>query len=303
MLPINITPNTEKNIDTISKIAANASKFGIVIGGMFVILYSLKIDHFPQDLSIGDSILFAMAAICFGIIYTLFIGCLLALGIFTSPATKYIGSKILTLLKKFKNKSTLKSSKKIEFAPFDANTIAPSFIALALILALGQKEHTLYFTLPIQSLGLYIFYSLYRACGIKIKEINSISNSPIEIKEKNDLSKINDLETLKKAQLFFLAFTYLFPLLFGGIFGQLLETTMRVANVRVEKCITYIKEPYSSLIPNHIANAENPLKDYKKFNDVKILLKGFGKTTVIEYSENGLLKKLEIPNDQIIIQQ
>ena len=267
---------------------------------IFVISYSLKINHFPQDLSIGDSILFAMAAICFGIIYTIFVGCLLSLGITISPITKFIGRKCLIILKKTRK---IEPKRKIEFAPFEINSIGPSLIAVVAILILGQKEFVLYLTLPMQALGLYIFYSLYRDCGLRIKKITALSNSPIELEKTRDLSKLGNLEALKKAQLLLFAFIYMFPLVFGGIFGQLLETTMTMANVRVDKCTTYIKEPYANLIPNNTNNKENPLNGYKKFNNVKILFKGFGKTTVVEYHENNLLRKLEIPNDQIIIQQ
>ena len=67
------TSPLERNVESVSKIVALASKFGVLVGGVCVISYSLRINHFPQDLSVGDGILFLMAAACFGVIYIFYL--------------------------------------------------------------------------------------------------------------------------------------------------------------------------------------------------------------------------------------
>jgi adenylate kinase len=42
---------------------------------------------------------------------------------------------------------------------------------------------------------------------------------------------------------------------------------------------------------------------YIKFDKVIVLFRGFGKTTVISFVDKGTKKQLEIPNDQLIVNQ
>ena len=80
----------EKNLNLLSACLSIAFKFGVFTGGSCVILYSLRIGHFPQDLSLGDGILFLMAAACFGIVYIFFTISLISLGMLISPLIKII---------------------------------------------------------------------------------------------------------------------------------------------------------------------------------------------------------------------
>ena len=42
----------EKNLKSVVKLAQAASKLGVLIGGICVVWYSLRIGYFPQDLTI-----------------------------------------------------------------------------------------------------------------------------------------------------------------------------------------------------------------------------------------------------------
>ncbi|MNG25369.1 hypothetical protein D3C84_1102100 [compost metagenome] len=76
---------------------------------------------------------------------------------------------------------------------------------------------------------------------------------------------------------------------------------MRAAHVRVDNSIIYVKEPYSSLIPANLEMTSGSIPDgYKKFRGILISFKGFGKTTVINFTENKKTRKLEIPNESLI---
>lgn len=295
-----IPPTLEKNIDAISKIATISSKFGVIIGSICVIIYSLRINHFPQDLSLGDGLLFIMTAACFGIVYIFFTISLLSLGITISPIIKFIIKLIIkgiNLLKK--QKSELAHA----LAPFRWLAVIFGLFAIYLILILGNKDPTAYWTLPLISLGLYLFYSIYTSSGSKIKKINNIRNSLVHTKEKENSTHFHDIEKLQSQQIFSLVSILAIPLLSSGVSGQLLDAAMQMAHIRIEKAIIHIKEPYSELLPKALVSKDqNISKDYTKFNEVKILFNGFGKTTVISFTDAGETRRLEIPNESIIIE-
>lgn len=290
----------EQNFESLTKILTAASKIGIFVGGTCVIVYSLNIGHFPQDLSIGDGLLFLMAAGCFGVIYVFFVASLVGLGIFFSPLTRTVAQIIIRMLTFFRKR---KPKQIYEFAPFQWTSVLFALFALMLIYALGLRDSSVRWNLPLLSVALYFFYSIYRASGIKIRKINEIQDSIVHSNEKDDIFQFGSTENLRKAQLFSLSVMLLFPLVFGGVFSQLLDAAMRAAHVRVENATIYVKEPYSSLIPKSAATAiKNVPTTYTKFDGVLILFKGFGKTTVISFKDGNISRKLEIPNEQLIVE-
>lgn len=310
------TSSLEKNIESISKIFTAASKFGVLVGGICVIAYSLRIDHFPQDLSAGDGLLFLMTAACFGFIYMFFTASLVALGISISPG-------IRAILKLFAWAIGLARKRKVnfahEFAPFEWIAILLALFSIILIWALGSQDSDAYWNLPLLSATLYLAYSIFWSCGNKIRKIEHIKGSALHTDEKEYVARIGDVEKLRKLQLFSLASILFMPLVFGGVSGQLLDAAMRTAHIRIEKSIIYVKEPYSSLLPKSAEfglNTSNPStppsspaatshitpKDYTAFDKTIVLFTGFGKTTVVSFHDAGATKKLEIPNDHIIIE-
>ncbi len=292
-------PSLEQNLESVSKIVTAASKLGVLVGGACVIGYSLKIDHFPQDLSVGDGLLFLMAATCFGVIYVFFIASLVALGITTSPAMR-VAFKFVSWI------VTLLSKRKVdpahELEPFEWSSVLFALFSIIIILALGSKDSNAYWKLPLLSVVLYLFYSIYMSCGKKIRAIEQITNSALHTKEKGTVARIGDVTNLKKVQLFSLATILLIPLVLGGVSGQLLDAAMRAAHVRIENSIIYVKEPYSSLLPKSVeATNLNTPKNYTAFDKTAVLFTGFGKTTVISFQDGSAKKKLEIPTDHIIV--
>lgn len=152
----------EKNIESVSKAATTASKFGMLIGGICVVSYSLKINHFPQDLSVGDGLLFLMAAACFGVIYFFFIASLVSLGVTFSPITRFVFEKIVWVTNKFR-KHELEPVHTL--APFEWPAALFALASIVIIFALGSQDSTAYFNLPLLSIALYFFYSIYQSSG------------------------------------------------------------------------------------------------------------------------------------------
>ena len=310
------TSSFEKNLELISKITTAASKFGVLVGGVCVIGYSLRIDHFPQGLSAGDGLLFLMAAACFGLIYIFFTASLVALGISASPGIRVIFKLIVWAITLFRKR---KINFAYELAPFEWLAVLFALFSIVIILALGSHDSDVYWNLPLLSITLYLVYSIFRSIGNKIRKIERIKNSALHTEEKENVAKIGDVENLKKLQLFCLAIILFMPLVLGGVSGQLLDAAMRAAHVRIEKPVIYVKEPYSSLIPKSAAvsqnasnssllpksvaaTSQNTPKEYTAFDKTIVLFTGFGKTTVVSFQEEGATRKLEIPNDHIIVE-
>ena len=291
----------ERNIESVSKIAAFASKFGVLVGGVCVIAYSLRINHFPQGLSVGDGVLFIMAAACFGVIYVLFIFGLVALGVFMSPGIRVIVRFIARGIKVFRKRTIVPI---YSLAPFSWFSVVPAFISVVFIAGLGKKDSIAFWNLPLLSVALYFFYSIYTSSASKIKDIATLNNSILHTKGKEYSELLGDPEILRSSQLFSITMILIIPLCIGGVSGQLLDATMRLAHVRIEKSVIYVKEPYASLLPKTlIAKSQNTLKDYVAYDGTIVLFKGFGKTTVIYFQDGIASRKLEIPNDQLIIEE
>lgn len=294
------TSSLEKNIESVSKIAATASKFGILFGGICIITYSLRINHFPQDISVGDGLLFLMAAACFGVIYIFFTASLVSLGIALSPAIRAVFNVFFWGVNLFRKR---KAEPAHTFAPFQWSAVLFALFSVFLILALGSQDSTAYWNLPMLSVGLYLFYSVYVSSGNKIKKIEAVKNTVLHTDEKENVVRLGDPEKLRRGQLFSLATILVLPLFFGGVSGQLLDAAMRAAHVRVEKPVIYVKEPYSSLLPKALTSkSQNAPKDYTAFDGTVVLFKGFGGTTVVSFPDGTATRKLEIPNDQLIIE-
>jgi len=284
----------------VSKIATAISKFGVLVGSVCVISYSLRISHFPQDLSLGDGLLLLMAAACFGVIYVLFIASLVSLGITMSPAIRVVFKLFVWVVNRF---SKRKAEPVHSLAPFEWFAVLLALFSVVFILVLGSQDSTAYWNLPMLSVGLYLIYSVYVSNGNKIKRIEMVYNAVLHTEEKENITQLGDPEKLRRGQLFCLATIFVLPLVLGGVSGQILDAAMRSANVRIEKAVVYVKEPFSSLLPKSlISKSQNSPKDYTAYDGLVILFKGFGKTTVVSFFDGNGTRKLEIPNDQLIIE-
>lgn len=224
------TSSFEKNIESVSKIATTVSKFGILVGGVCVITYLQRINHFPQDLSFGDGLLFLMAAAYFGMIYVFFIACLVSLGVTLSPAIRVVFNVFVWGVNLFRKR---KAEPLHMLAPFQWSSVIFALFSVFIIQTLGSQDSTAYWNLPMLSVGLYFFYSVYVSSGSKIKKIETVNNSILYTYEKESVAQLGDPEKLRRMQLFSLTTILMMPLFIGGVSGQLLDAAMRTAHVRV----------------------------------------------------------------------
>jgi hypothetical protein len=288
------------NIELVSKIVGSASKFGVLVGSVCIVSYLLRINHFPQEVSAGDGLLVLMAAACFGAIYILLVASLVALGITLSPLIRVVSTLLTWGVGKLQKR-------KVELvhplAPFEWWAALLAMFSVLIIAVLGRHDSTAYWNLPLLSVGLYLFYSVYVSSASKIKQIKQIEGSALLTEEKQRVAQFGDCDKLRAAQLISIGIVVLAPLVAGGVSGQLLDAAMRSAHVRIEKPVIYVKEPYTSLLPKSLASKMSQIapKEYSAFEGVVVLFKGFGKTTVISFPDGDITRKLEVPNDAIII--
>jgi hypothetical protein len=291
----------ENHFDTFGKVIGALLKCGIFVGSTCVVAYSLRIGRFPQGLTLGDSLLLLMAAICFGAVASIFIYSLVGLGITLSPLVRmtfWVASKLVP-----------KFAKSIKDAPY---TLAPlswfaafgALFAILIIFALAQRDVSSAWNLPLLSIALYFIYSVYASAGNQLVKLLAIVDSPVESTLKADYGtrdKISKLKTARWAAPLCIVAVSLFA---GGATGEVLDASMRAAKIRIESPIIYVKQPYSSLMPKALVNAglQAPT-GYITYEGVSILFHGFGTVTVLAFEDGHRHRTLDIPNEYIIIER
>lgn len=290
----------EDNFDKFGKVIALLLKFGIFVGGACVVAYSLRIGRFPQGLTLGDSLLLVMAAICFGAVMGIFIFSLIGLGVMLSPLVRlvfFIASKLAPKFAKTINDAPYKLAPISWFAAFG------SIFAFLIIIQLAQRDISLAWNLPLLSIGLYFMYSVYVSSGNQLVELARIVESPVETSWQGDYRTLHKMSKLKASRWIAPLFIVTIPLLFGGATGEVLDASMRAAKVRIESPVVYLKQPYSSLMPKMlITSTLQAPAGYVVYKGVTILFHGFGKTTVLAFADGRRRRILDVPNEYIIVE-
>jgi len=296
-----VISSLESTAESLLKLIGAALKFSIGLGSACVIIYALRVGHFPQGLTLGDGLLFLLAASCFGIVYAMFVGCMISLGICLSIVTRPLFNFTYEYIKK-----KTRSSKKIayELAPFHCGAIPFAVLAILLIWGFGRHDNVAYWNLPLLSVALYILYSVVKASGTQYRGHERLLNTVIETLEKDSLQRSGDAGKAKTAYLVCLSSIMLLPLLVGGVSGQLMDGAMRIAQVRIEHATIYVKAPYNALLPDELTIKKTKVPEgYKAYTGVTVQFRGFGNTTVILFSDEDFKRQLDIPNDQIIVEK
>lgn len=296
-----VISSLESTAETLLKLTGTALKFSIALGSACVIIYALRVGHFPQGLTLGDGLLFLLAASCFGFVYVMFVGCLVSLGICLSVVVRPILNFVFKYIRKRVNP---KKEIAHELALFHWGAIPFALVAVVLIWTFGQREIVAYWNLPLLSVALYIFYSIAKSAGAQYRRHERLLNSVIVTRDKDELQSSGEAEKQKSAYLVSITAVMLLPLVMGGVSGLLMDGAMRMAQIRIEHAAVYVKAPYNALIPDALVTKETKAPEgYKGYAGVIVQFKGFGNTTVIAFKDDGLQRQLDIPNDQIIVEK
>lgn len=286
----------DKKLEIANKALSLGFKFGILIGGAVLLSYCWTIGYFPQDVSVGDGLLFIMLAIAFSGVYFLFVVGLTCLGLTLRPIWNGGQEVYIWLLNKY-NWAFRRNRQYERFTIIEAAKEHFIFALFGLIFVYGFGSLDLR---VVGSLVLVVF-----GCAF-IWSLHQKNESTIIDIEKQDVATEEEKDRvvyLKKNQKFVLLALMAIPLLFGGVSANLIDGTMRLSNIRAEKVTVHIKEPYLKYASEYgLKGAQSAFgKDYGKFEDMSILFNGFGKNAVI--TQNGIrhAPNLVIPNDHIIV--
>lgn len=289
----------ETTVDSLMKLLGAALKLSVALGSACVILYSIRIGHFPQGLSLGDGLLLLLAAGCFGVLYAFFMAGLIGLGSCLSPLTNQalkLSSRAIGKLQK----------KKIDpayaLAPFQWTAVPFAVMAAIMILALADSDYSACLKLLAVATMLHIFYSVAVDASKKCSAAQRLQYSVIETQDKARTA----IEARKHRNIYHTTclLMVLLPLFIGGVSGRLVDSAMRLANIRIDHSVIYATSPYDELLPESLIakNLKAP-KGYKVYEGVSVRFKGFGNTTVVAFKDGKAERQLEIPNDQIIVEK
>ncbi|MCV2219013.1 hypothetical protein [Thauera sp. Sel9] len=297
----NIISFLESTIESLSKIAGSVFKFSIALGGICVVIYALRVGHFPQGISLGDGLLFLLAAACFGLVYALFVICMLSLGIFMSPILRPVLRGIFWVVRMI-TRTDVKPA--YELAGFHGLSVFFVFLALVFILGLGREDVSAYWGLPLLSIALYMFYSVAKDAGARYRRAERLLNATIDTPEKDMALRSGEMSRQKSTYLMCIVIIAVMPLFMSGVFGYLLNGSMRLAQVRVEDPTIYVKLPYSAMLPDELATSEvRTPEGYTAYRGTTVQFKGFGSMTVVSFPDKDRTRQLDIPNELLIVER
>ena len=288
----------DKKLDLLNKLLSLAFKLGVVVGGAVLLFYCWKIGYFPQDVSVGDGLLFILLAIAFGGVYLFFVVSLTSLGLSLRPVWHGLQKLFLLLLKAYERVSGRTASYTpftIEKGGFELFIFA--IFGLFFIWAFSFSDIKVLATLVLCVWGCALLWSTYQQ-----------NSREIDLLERRDNLADEDSKRLKRLvdfQPFLLGMILVVPLLIGGVSGKLLDGAMRLANVRADAAVVHVKEPYVKYAAEFGVKGQqsNFGSDYSKFEKTSILFNGFGKNIVIEVEGKDGRATLVVPSDHAYIVQ
>ncbi len=296
-----VISSIESTVDSFIKLATGIFKLSISVGSICVVMYALKIGHFPRGLALGDGLLFLIAAACFGFVYVMFAICMGSIGIVFSPVIRLVIHGLTWLACK-----VTKSQKDIRYqlAPFHWISIPFACIGGLLIFWMGKRDPITYINLLPLPVAIYLFYSIARSAGADYRREDRLARATIVTTESERLTHANSADGHKTAYFVSASILIILPLLFGGVTGQLADGAMRLAQVRVEKAVIYVKVPFSTLLPAELyaADLQTP-EGYQAFRDVTVLFQGFGTSTAIGFRDSDRSRQLDLPNESLIVEK
>lgn len=275
-----------------------AFKLCVVLGGAVLLFYCWGIGYFPQDVSVGDGLLFILLAIAFGGVYMFFVMSLTSLGILLRPLWHRLQRLFLLLLKGYEKVT----GKETNYTPFviekgGIELLVFAVFGLFFIWWFSLSDIKVLSTLPMCTWGCALLWSSYQQNSREIDQLENKENVTEE--ETKRLARLNNFQPVA------LGIMLVIPLLIGGVSGRLLDGAMRLANVRADTATIHIKEPYVKYASEYGLQGlqSNFGSDYSKFEKTSILFNGFGKNIVIEAEGKDGRARLVVPSDHAYIVQ
>lgn len=290
------TTGLEKQIEIAAKLLSLSAKIGLLIGGTCIVSYLLSNGHYPQGVSVGDSLLFLVTAFCFGLVCIYFSAAVTATGILLSPIFIPVLRGFVWLHGQFSDKKTILEFKRPKITFFSVFFGICGALTIYFLTHKSPWEHIQLILLPIFQ---YVVYSAYLEQNNKIKAAQPSAPAIVD-SEHPDQNPPAEMKPLKRTRAMIAGVMLLTPLLMGGVTSDLLQAAMSFAQIRIERATILVKPPYANLLP---APKDSPLENYKRFENATVIFRGVGNSTLIEMHTEETAIRLEIPNDSIIVER
>lgn len=144
--------------------------------------------------------------------------------------------------------------------------------------------------------------AVYQKASSTLREV-LIAETAAVLPPAND-SRASHLDKVrpKTAHALSLIAIFVIPLVAGGVSGVLLEGAMRFANIKKGPSYVMLHAPYSTFIPSRFQAKQSPqAPDYTTFGGIDVMFSGIGQKSVIEFKDGRRARRLEIPNESILI--
>lgn len=289
----------ESRVDFASKLLSFFFKVGMLIGGSCLLFYCYRIRYFPVGVTLGDGFLLIILATSFGFIYGLFAISLTALGLWFTPFLRQIQKLGLLVIKRF---SKNKTKKLFLLVSPDFSAFVLGIFGIVFITVIYQIEPSAIWRLSATAMFLGVVFSAYQEVSSKICEVQKVDSA--KVIPSSNYSRVSsfDRSKLKTARALLLIALFTIPLVFGGVFGILLDGAMSFSGIKKGPSFVFIRAPYSKLLPSQFQAQQSPqVADYTAFEGIDVIFSGMGKKSVIEYRHEKKIQRMEVPNEHILV--
>lgn len=293
------------------------AKLMLGFGVLCLIFYFFKIEYFPTDISIGDSLVFFVISFSFGLIYFLSLvahyafGCLV-FGIINIILISFPNSFQSNFL--VRNYCYFRHEVNLDFFK--------SGVFYDLLYKLGKICVIIFLSFFIIFLYDFNYLSLFIAVSVSISTYFGIRLFYDEYTSKNEKAYTGAIilpnDELEKYRIIsqrnknnrmmgLLILGCIMP--FWGYISdkensKLLSFSVNSITVNKKKSFMLVKQEFKTLIPNEFIVKDESLKGYVRVKNIQVLLKGVGKNALLKFDfENGSTLRREIPNDAIFMDQ
>lgn len=287
----------KKYLGVIPAIMKVALKLAIAVGAIAILGYCGIIGYYPYGIEIGDSLFFVWIALSFGFTYTLIAFFLLCIGIATLPVLKpvqWAALKIVAVWGKLTGKPSTAT-------PPTIATITSTYAPLALIGVIGVALLG-YASLHDPRTGLSLLASaVVMGIGFSaLLDMPSVQQEELD-KEMAAASRNN----VRRVQFILVIALYFIPLLMGGVLGNVLVQSFRMAGIRHEGVTLYVDKGFFELMkPAYSAGKDvETVGGLKKMERVDVLFTGVGSSSVVRVPVAGSEpRRFIVPNDKFHIE-
>lgn len=288
-----------KKIDSFSSVINFVFKIAIAIGFLVVFKYYNSLGFFPRDLSVGDSALFVMISLVFGLAYLFMIYSLICLGHILS---KIIISPLLILnryFSRFKGASENNPMyKMVKLKKINADDYPFAFFGVLLFVTHAKSFDSFVGILMatiFSSIAWLVLVESLKGRELMADKFQDLISKP-EPKPENERLTKN-----KGTSLFCCALILVMPIIVTGMTNTIVNGVMRLSEIRNDNVTVYVSQKYSGIIKDNGINGESSsiVKGYNKYTNVNILASAFGADDIIQFTSGEKSITLSIPRSEI----